>query len=438
MLSLKNNLKIRTRAIRSKFKLLFLLSLALLSVVSSPTINALDSSYYMNQNIFLINPDSGCSTDSSSTSSGGSTSASGEIEESEVLEKILRFFTEKVGMTIKQASAIAGNFQQESSLDPMAINDIGAIGIAQWLDRAENLRVFGGVSYPNIPSLEKQLDFVVEELYGSESPARETFVANSESASISQLAVVFGEAYERYSKERGEEGKRGSYAEQIYNLYKDKIPDGEGMKGGSSGSSSIISTSSNEACSSSVLASASSSAIVKVAMDWAWESHVTNPSPTSKYAEEAPIYSSIASSNYTDCTYFVGSVMRKVFNQKAGEKGFPEGDTIAQKDYLLNDTDGKFQVVEGINASNLDQLQPGDIIVTPLGTGGRDNGVANHIAIYGGEELLGSGLTNLEASQGTFAPQRSRRDFLEYQFKSSQTIVIRATGNIQESSTVQT
>ena len=152
--------------------------------------------------------------------------------------------------------------------------------------------------------------------------------------------------------------------------------------------------------------------------------------PTEKYTKEAPEYSSVASSNYTDCTYFVGSVMRKVLNQKAGEPGFPEMGTKEQRDYLLNQTGGKFQKVN-ITAANLDQLQPGDIIVTPLGTGGRDNGVANHIAIYGGEELLGSGLTHLEASQGTFAPQRSTRDFLEYQFKSSQTVVIRATGATQ-------
>ena len=268
------------------------------------------------------------------------------------------------------------------------------------------------------------------ELYGSESRAREVFITNSESASVGQLAVIFGEAYERYGP--NEEGRRAEFAEQIYNTYKGEIPDGKGMRGDSSTSGSAILTGSNtnDPCASTTKVSASSSAIVKVAMEWAWESHMSRGDPTEKYAKEAPEYSSVASSNYTDCTYFVGSVMRKVLNQKAGEPGFPEMGTKEQRDYLLNQTGGKFQKVN-ITAANLDQLQPGDIIVTPLGTGGRDNGVANHIAIYGGEELLGSGLTHLEASQGTFAPQRSTRDFLEYQFKSSQTVVIRATGATQ-------
>ena len=380
----------------------------------------------------MRNPDSGCSTDSGSAAAGGATGALGEAERSAILEQILRFFTEEAGMTLKQAAAIAGNFQQESGFNPMAKNSIGAIGLAQWLDRADKLRTYkgDGIGPDNIPPTETQLEFVMVELYGSESRAREVFITNSESASVGQLAVIFGEAYERYGP--NEEGRRAEFAEQIYNTYKGEIPDGKGMRGDSSASRSAILTGSNtnDPCASTTKVSASSSAIVKVAMEWAWESHMSRGDPTEKYAKEAPEYSSVASSNYTDCTYFVGSVMRKVLNQKAGEPGFPEMGTKEQRDYLLNQTGGKFQKVN-ITAANLDQLQPGDIIVTPLGTGGRDNGVANHIAIYGGEELLGSGLTHLEASQGTFAPQRSTRDFLEYQFKSSQTVVIRATGATQ-------
>ena len=425
---------------KSRLKSLCLLSVILLNVSAPNVAQAINPSDYMRQNILMRNPDSGCSTDSGSAAVGGATGALGETERSAILEQILRFFTEEAGMTLKQAAAIAGNFQQESGFNPMAKNSIGAIGLAQWLDRADKLRTYkgDGLDPDNIPPTETQLEFVMVELYGSESRAREIFVANSESASVGQLAVIFGEAYERYGP--NEEGGRAEFAEQIYNTYKGEIPDGKGMRGDSSASGSAIlpGSNTNDPCASATKVSASSSAIVKVAMEWTWESHMSRGDPTEKYAKEAPEYSSIASQNYTDCTYFVGSVMRKVLNQKVGEEGFPEAGTEEQLDYLLNRSGGKFKLVPG---ATIDQLQPGDIIVTPLGSGGRDivlgsNGqmytVANHIAIYGGEDLLGSGLTHLEASQGTFAPQRSERSFLEFQFKSSKTVVIRATGALQD------
>ncbi len=435
-----------------------LLCLMIFDILLGSSAHALNPSDYMRQNILMRNPNSSCSSTGSSFTVTGNSNP----------EKIFNLLIEK-GLNDFQAAGVLGNIQSESGFSPTRTEDGNNIGwgLVQWsfgrrtkvmhtiranapslAKYLDNPGAYGGAvsestgfRHPDVSEqdnnefLKQEVDYLYTEyenqpllfsITGNYTPRHEElrkkhvdkkfWEAIKSSDNLQEASDIFMLGFERPGDQSlGHQASRARAGQEWLSRLQS-----------SAGQPTTVSS----GCNSATKVSASSSVIVKVAMEWAWESHMSRGDPTEKYTKEAPEYSSVASSNYTDCTYFVGSVMRKVLNQKAGEPGFPEMGTKEQRDYLLNQTGGKFQKVN-ITAANLDQLQPGDIIVTPLGTGGRDNGVANHIAIYGGEELLGSGLTHLEASQGTFAPQRSTRDFLEYQFKSSQTVVIRATGATQ-------
>lgn len=171
-----------------------------------------DETFYSSNDILYYdaNAADACST-------RGGTGTSTVLVGNDNIEKTLRFFVAK-GMTLMQAAAIAGNFQQESGFNPTIENSIGAYGIAQWLgDRKVNLQ-----AKANYDQLDTQLEFVWEELNGSEKRAYDTFLAY-DGDSVSDLSVVFGEAYERYG--RNEEGRRREYAEQIYTQFNGVIID---------------------------------------------------------------------------------------------------------------------------------------------------------------------------------------------------------------------
>jgi hypothetical protein len=83
------------------------------------------------------------------------------------------------GYTPVQAAALAGNIQQESNFNPAALNsNEGANGLLQWrLDRWKALQDFAaqrGTS-PTDPST--QLDFIGQEMHGSEANAAKAFLS---------------------------------------------------------------------------------------------------------------------------------------------------------------------------------------------------------------------------------------------------------------------
>ena len=171
---------------------------------------AYDEVFYSGNNVLFYNPDAQtCRVSANAVAADGSDNKANAYN----------YYLQK-GLTGLQAAAIVGNFQQESNVNPKALNGIGAYGIAQWLGgREQNLKkepyyVSGDTDASK--ELTVQLDFSWKELQGGENGA---FIAltTATTTSAGELAVIFGEAYERYGST--EEGKRAQYAEEIYQLY---------------------------------------------------------------------------------------------------------------------------------------------------------------------------------------------------------------------------
>ena len=126
---------------------------------------------YIKNDINITNPNSQiCSTQNTAT---------GELS-GENVEKVLKFFTGK-GLTLVQAAAVAGNLQQESRIDPSALNSIGAFGIAQWLGgRRTNLE-----KKPNYSTIEGQLEYLWEELNGAENAGLKVLLKHTDKSGSS-------------------------------------------------------------------------------------------------------------------------------------------------------------------------------------------------------------------------------------------------------------
>ncbi len=189
-----------TRKVALFFAALMIMTLG----VSVSQTLAIDEVYYSGNDILFYNPDA---QECSSTEIASSGDAPGNA---------FNFFISK-GLNDLQAAAILGNFQQESSFQPTALNSIGAYGIAQWLnDRKARLlaKPFYSETNPDpAKELQVQLEFVWEELQTNEKGSYNALVGAT-TTSPGELAVIFGENYERYGED--EEGDRALYAEQFY------------------------------------------------------------------------------------------------------------------------------------------------------------------------------------------------------------------------------
>ena len=127
--------------------------------------------------------------------------------------KILKFLMDK-GLTIEQASGIAGNLQAESNFNPEAIGDSGtSLGIAQWhKSRKENLINFCNSKKQNPKSLECQLNFLWDELSTKYSNVLSSIKS---SKNTSETAEIFALKYEK--PRSTDYTRRIKFAEKIYN-----------------------------------------------------------------------------------------------------------------------------------------------------------------------------------------------------------------------------
>jgi len=126
--------------------------------------------------------------------------------------KILKFLTDK-GLTIEQASGVAGNLQAESNFNPSAVGDNGtSLGIAQWhKSRKDNLINFCNSKKQNSESLDCQLDFLWSELNTKYSNVLSSIKASN---SAGDVAEIFASKYEKPSST--DYSKRINFAEKIY------------------------------------------------------------------------------------------------------------------------------------------------------------------------------------------------------------------------------
>lgn len=132
----------------------------------------------------------------------------------------------KSNYNIFATSAMIGSLIQESNLNPLALNPSSkALGIAQWLgERKTNIQ-----AKPNSELLQTQLNFIIEELRGTEEKVGKKL----KNAKNIEDAIAGAAAYERYKGinkgpattyqdvlTANETGRRIGYAKDIYNRIK--------------------------------------------------------------------------------------------------------------------------------------------------------------------------------------------------------------------------
>lgn len=115
------------------------------------------------------------------------------------------------GLSPIHAAALTGNFQQESSLNPNAVNrSEDAHGLSQWrLDRWQNLQDFAKARGTDPTDRDTQMDFVLHEMQGPEKRAGSRFLAATDLPSAN--AALKG--YIRYGDDT--QGQRLGYASQF-------------------------------------------------------------------------------------------------------------------------------------------------------------------------------------------------------------------------------
>jgi phage-related protein len=137
-------------------------------------------------------------------------------------QKVFDFFTGR-GLSDAIAAGFVGTFQKESGFNTTILNAAGsgAQGLAQWLGG----RLTALQSHPNWQSLQTQLNFVWEELMGSESAA---FAAIKNARTPEEAAYLIDSRYERSDNILS----APTYARQAYDRFHHTGPRKQYAEGG--------------------------------------------------------------------------------------------------------------------------------------------------------------------------------------------------------------
>lgn len=296
-----------------------------------------------------------------------------------------------------QAAAFIGNFQKESTeaMDPAIENEIGALGIAQWLDRRSNLEAFAQQQGKSATDLDLQLAFVVHELEGSEVAImlNSTFISGTD---IDAITVAIRKVYERPGEAEADDPARIAYAQAAYAKYKGNAPAVEAPSTGG--------TATADPCVSAAGNGAVQGDLVKTALGFAWDTTVeegkafkadARPEYVAAMAEFSDINNdSDAEYPYSDCGRFVANVMRA----SGIDPNYPLVSTSAQLEYARGDS-SMYHIIDNPSMSD---FKTGDIFVSPAHTAiytgdggtfdtvdaslyGRVPGVSNYMAHYLGQ-----------------------------------------------------
>lgn len=210
------------------FKSFILFLCIIITSSASLTAFASDKDFYSANNILFYDPDS-CPV-------GGGEGTSTLVGNDNV-EKTLRYFIGK-GLTLAQASGIAGNFFRESGMNPAIIQggkiaddnyipvDGTGFGIAQWTftSRQQPLVDLSKSSNRKITDLNLQLDYAWQELNNNRSGALSSLKAET---TPDKAAYVFHRDFEGSADtEEMVIKNRGGDALSIYSQYSSLVPDG--------------------------------------------------------------------------------------------------------------------------------------------------------------------------------------------------------------------
>jgi hypothetical protein len=128
-------------------------------------------------------------------------------------EQALQYLVNR-GFAPHQAAGILGNLAQESGLNPNAVGDGGAAyGLAQWRGpRRTALINYARQNRRNPNAMDTQLDFLVDELQGTEKRALDSLVS---AKTPQEAAIAFSRDYERPGKPNNE--RRVGLAQRFMN-----------------------------------------------------------------------------------------------------------------------------------------------------------------------------------------------------------------------------
>ena len=137
-----------------------------------------------------------------------------------VINKIITFLTAKE-FTLEQACAVCGNVFQESGYDPKAINARSyATGLFQWLgSRRTRLLEAAKKHGKSWDDVDLQLDFLWEELNGTENATLKWFQANKSEKNIETLTKKWTVLFERCSPSEYCYENRVPEAKRCFNAY---------------------------------------------------------------------------------------------------------------------------------------------------------------------------------------------------------------------------
>ena len=163
-----------------------------------------------------IDIEGGSSGDSDSSSDGKSASEIGGTG----AKKIWGFFKDK-GLSDSQISALMGNLEQESGLDPTAVNgESGAFGIAQWMgSRKAGLDAFAKKEGKKNTDLDVQLDYLWKEMNTDYESNNLKNAGWSKNASISKNTSAFAYGFERMGRDEAMMNKREENAKAFKEKY---------------------------------------------------------------------------------------------------------------------------------------------------------------------------------------------------------------------------
>lgn len=158
-------------------------------------------------------------------SSGGSDSSSEDGKSASEIggtgaKKIWGFFKDK-GLSDSQISALMGNLQQESNLDPNAVNgDSGAFGIAQWLgSRKTGLENFAKSKGKKKNDLDVQLDYLWKEMNTDYESNNLKNAGWSKNGSVSKNTSAFAYGFERMGRDEAMMSTREKNAKSFKEKY---------------------------------------------------------------------------------------------------------------------------------------------------------------------------------------------------------------------------
>jgi hypothetical protein len=158
-----------------------------------------------------------------SNGANGSVAAPTPLSGNGNAEKIWNFFSDK-GFAPSAIAGVMGNLQQESGLDPTAVNkSSGAFGIGQWLGgRKTNLQNYAKETGGDMNSLETQLNFLWKELNGGEATTKSILDKHGglnglKNSNVSNATELFEKAFERSGGDAM--AKRHQYASDFYSQF---------------------------------------------------------------------------------------------------------------------------------------------------------------------------------------------------------------------------